>query len=186
MIRNLEYANKKVGEAVLDVTYIPSLSHTSTLTIEAGTQYHPLCVVENGIVSLSPSQIQVDVLDTVRNDLMASGNSEAAASVLQAQNILRSAPSVVCSPFPFSKKRTHLSCSVTYNQNVEALKIDIDVDGIRGLVSGEMAAELFFKGNTARMVDYFPCAKSGCLSQLFVRVLSSPQKLWIRKEDATR
>jgi hypothetical protein len=183
MIRNLEYANKKVGEAVLDVTYIPSLSLTSTLTLEAGSQY-PLCVVESGIVSLSPSQIQVDVLDTVRNDLMASGNSDAAASVLQAQNILRSAPSVVCSPFPFSKKST--SCSVTYNQNVEALKIDIDVDGIRGLVSGEMAAELFFKGNTARMVDYFPSAKSGCLSQLFVRVLSSPQKLWIRKEDATR
>ena len=185
MIRNLEYANKMVGEAVRDVTYIPSLSLTSTLTLEAGSQY-PLCVVESGILSLSPSQIQVDVLDTVRNDLMASGNNEAAASVLQAQNILRSAPSVVCSPFPFSKKRTHLSCSVTYNQNVEALKIDIDVDGIRGLVSGEMAAELFFKGNTARMVDYFPSAKSGCLSQLFVRVLSSPQKLWIRKEDAER
>ena len=185
MIRNLEYANKKVGEAVLDVTYIPSLSLTSTLTLEAGSQY-PLCVVESGIVSLSTSQIQVDVLDTVRNDLMASGNNEAAASVLQAQNILRSAPSLVCSPFPFSEKRTHPSCSVTYNQNVEALKIDIDVDGIRGLVSGEMAAELFFKGNTARMVDYFPSAKSGCLSQLFVRVLSSPQKLWIRKEDAER
>ena len=184
MIRNLDYANKKVGEAVLDVTYIPSLSLTSTLTLEAGSQY-PLCLVESGIVSLSPSQIQVDVLDTVRNDLMASGNNEAAASVLQAQNILRSAPSVVCSPFPFSKKSTP-SCSVTYNQNVEALKIDIDVDGIRGLVSGEMAAELFFKGNTARMVDYFPSAKSGCLSQLFVRVLSSPQKLWIRKEDAER
>ena len=62
-----------------------------------------------------------------------------------------------------------------------------DVDGVRGHVCGRSAAELLLDGSGARLLSDLPPPGSGSghvLSELFVCVLATPQKLWIRKSDA--
>lgn len=169
MLRHVLDAKSKVAAAESAISFIDAHAGTSAYACNAKDHHPPLILYGGRLVSLQPQlpACTDDVLQIFKRELSKNGDHDAVSKLEVVQLSIHSANEarLLSSSLPFTSSLPSSVAPFADGQVVDALRIDMDVDAVHGLVSGQLAAELLCPGNGARLLSDLPPPMKGSLTQ---------------------